>query len=427
MQNRVRKVWVNMSEYVVQGGRRLQGEVPLQGAKNAALPILAAAMLCGECTLHNCPVLSDITAALHILESLGCHTRQEGDSIWVESSALCSNEVPYHLMREMRSSIVFLGPLIARCGAAVLSYPGGCELGARPIDLHLSSLSQMGVDIQEEGGYIRCKVKERLHGAVITLPFPSVGATENILLAAVLAQGETILHNGAREPEIADLVGFLSACGAHIAWGEDATLRIQGVQQLHPAEYTVMPDRIVAATYLCCGAITGGDVTIKDAIPEHLMACLPLFEQMGCKLTVQKDRIRLQGPQRLLAPPVVRTMPYPGFPTDAQAPFMAACCVAQGTSIFVENIFENRYKHAGELLRMGGRIRLEGRVAVVEGVRRLHGAAVACTDLRGGAALVTAALAAEGESTVTGLRHIARGYENFDSILSGLGAIIQKV
>ena len=416
-----------MFEYIVQGGHRLQGEIPLQGAKNAALPILAAAVLCGECTLHNCPALSDITAALHILECLGCRTRQEGNDIWVDSRAVCGNEIPYDLMREMRSSIVFLGPIIARCGAAVLSYPGGCELGARPIDLHLAGLAKLGVSIREEGGYIDCKVPDRLRGAVITLPFPSVGATENILLAAVLAEGETVLHNAAREPEITDLVDFLNACGARIALGKDASIHIQGVAKLHPAEYTVIPDRIVAATYLCCGAITGGEVIVRRAMPEHLLACLPLWEQMGCQLQVQGDAIRLQGPRRLQALHTVRTMPYPGFPTDAQAPFMALCCVAQGTSIFVENIFENRYKHAGELLRMGGHIRLEGRVAVVEGVRRLHGAAVASTDLRGGAALVIAALAAEGESVITGLRHIERGYENFDRILAALGAIIRKV
>ena len=304
------------------------------------------------------------------------------------------------------------------------SRPGGCELGPRPIDLHLSSLEKLGVKITEGHGYLDCHLPDVLRGAVITLPFPSVGATENILLAACTAVGETIIHNPAREPEIDDLIGFLNRAGADINIREGGSIYIRGVQDLDSVEYSAIPDRIAGATYLCCAAITGGSILLKDTAPEHMTAILPILEEMGCNLDIRDSAIYLKAPRRLRPAKLVRTMPYPGFPTDMQAPLMSLCCLAGGTSVFVENIFESRYKHVCELARMGAKISVEGRVAVVEGTPILHGAPVACTDLRGGAALVVAALAANSISEITEISHIERGYQNFDKNLSSLGAII---
>lgn len=417
---------VDMGKYIINGLRKLEGTLPVQGSKNAALPVLAAALLAPESTIHNCPELSDVAAAVHILEDLGCSCLREGASITVKTDGCLQSAIADSLMREMRSSVVFLGAIIARCGKARISFPGGCELGPRPIDMHLSGLQKLGVTVQDDCGYLDCRAENGLHGARIALPFPSVGATENIMIAASAAKGITEIHNAAREPEISGLADFLNAAGAHIRIARDGTVFIEGVERLHACEYTVIPDRIAAATYLCAAAAAGGRVCLTGADPGHLTACIPMYEEAGCTVRIQKDTIELQAPKRLEALHMVRTMPYPGFPTDAQAPFMAMSCLAAGTSVFVENIFENRYKHAGELARMGACIKLEGRVAVVEGARRLHGAGVECTDLRGGAALVIAALAAEGETVVSEIRHIERGYEAFERNLSLLGADIQR-
>ena len=297
-------------------------------------------------------------------------------------------------------------------------------MGPRLIDLHLSSLEKLGVKITEGHGYLDCRLSGALRGAAITLPFPSVGATENILLAACTAKGETVIHNPAREPEIDDLIGFLNRAGADIGIREGGSIYIRGVHSLGSVEYSAIPDRIAGATYLCCAAITGGSILLKDTIPEHMTAILPILEEMGCSLDVRGSTISLKAPERLRPAKLVRTMPYPGFPTDMQAPLMSLCCLAQGTSVFVENIFESRYKHVCELARMGAKISVEGRVAVVEGVSVLHGAPVVCTDLRGGAALVVAALATGSVSEISEISHIERGYQNFDKNLSSLGAII---
>ncbi len=416
-----------MSKYVIEGGNKLTGEVVIHGAKNSVLPILAATLLTDSSTIHNCPSLSDVDAAFNILSNLGCRIMREDDSVTVETQELSNCTIPEHLMREMRSSIVFLGAVVARCGEAKISMPGGCELGPRPIDLHLSALEKLGVTIEEEHGYLNCTVADKLRGATISLPFPSVGATENIMLAACTAEGETVIHNPAREPEIIDLANFLQRAGARIHIGENGTIYIQGVKKLYPTEHTVIPDRIAAATYLCCAAITGGEVLLKKVIPQHLTSVFPILEEAGCRIRHTGGGIYLHGPERPRPLRTVRTMPYPGFPTDAQSPMMALSCIASGTSVFVENIFESRYKHAYELTRMGARIHLEGRVAVVEGVSRLHGARVVCTDLRGGAALCCAALAAKGRSEVTQINHIERGYQDFDKNLRSLGAIMEKV
>ena len=417
-----------MERLVIAGGRPLSGEITVHGAKNSSLPLLAAAVLCrGETILHNCPQLSDVDAACEILSYLGCKIRREGRSVAVCADSISRYNIPDNLMHEMRSSIVFLGAIVARTGRAEMSYPGGCELGPRPIDLHLSALRKLGLQIEESGGNLQCHVEGRMEGASIALSFPSVGATENILLAAVTAKGRTILTNAAREPEIMDLAAFLNRCGAQIQGAGEGTIVIDGVEQLSSCEHRVIPDRIVAATYLACAACTGGEILAKEVEPAHLAGILPIFEEMGCEIRTKADCVWLKAPRRLLPAADVRTMPYPGFPTDAQAPLMAAAALADGTSIFVENIFENRYKHASQLMRMGAKIKVEGRVAVVEGVPRLHGADVCCTDLRGGAALAAAALAAEGETVLRDIHHIDRGYEKLEEALAPLGANIRRI
>lgn len=417
-----------MERLMITGGVPLQGEIPVHGAKNSSLPLLAAAVLCrGETVLHNCPALSDVHAECEILSYLGCKVKREGRSVWINADEITRHSVPEPLMREMRSSIVFLGAIAARTGRAELSFPGGCELGPRPIDLHLAGLKKLGLVIEEERGSLICHVNGRLKGASIALSFPSVGATENILLAAVTAEGRTTLTNAAREPEIIDLAIFLNKCGAKISGAGEGTIVVEGVDSLHGCEHRVIPDRIVAATYLSCAACTGGDVLVTEAEPAHLAGILPIFEEMGCNVTVDGQNVRLKAPKRLRAAHDVRTMPYPGFPTDAQAPIMAAAAVAEGTSVFVENIFESRYKHAAELMRMGARIKLEGKIAIVEGVPSLHGADVICTDLRGGAALVAAGLAAEGDTVLREIHHIDRGYEQIEKALAPIGARIVRV
>lgn len=416
-----------MEKLLIRGENRLEGKLRIHGAKNSALPILAAALLSGESVIHNCPRLTDVDAACNILNYLGASTKREGDSICVVCDGDCSYCIPDELMRMMRSSIVFLGAIVAKCGRARISMPGGCELGPRPIDLHLAALERLGVKIREDHGYLDCQAQGKLKGAKIALPFPSVGATENIMIAAATAQGETVIKNAAREPEIADLASFLQSCGGRVSIAPDGDVHIIGVKELHPTEHRVISDRIAATTYLACAAITGGDVTITDVCTEHLSAVLPYFEEMGCALRVTPDTIRLTAPKALQPLRSVRTMPYPGFPTDAQSPMMAVCTLAQGSSVFVENIFESRYKHVPELCRMGADIKVEGRVALVHGVKKLHSANVCCTDLRGGAAIAVAALAAQGESEILQIEHIDRGYEAFEENLRGIGADIKRV
>ena len=414
-----------MNKLVVEGGRRLAGAISVHGAKNSALPILSATVLVhGCCRIENCPQLSDVAAAIAILEHLGCTVERDGHAVCVDATHVCRGDIPDALMREMRSSIVFLGAVAARMGGARLSFPGGCELGPRPIDLHLAALRRLGLNIDEEGGFLCCHTDGRLRGCSLTLAFPSVGATENILLAAVTADGTTTIHNAAREPEIEDLCAFLSACGAQIYGAGQSTITVDGVPQLHGCTHRVIPDRIETVTYMAAAAVTGSALLLKQVRPSHLCAVTPLFEEMGCTLTAWDDELLIGAPPRLARVKTVRTLPYPGFPTDAQALLMAATCVAVGTSVFVETIFESRYKHVGELHRLGARIKVEGRVAVVEGTPSLSGAPVECTDLRGGAALAIAALAAEGRTEITQLHHLYRGYEGFAEALAAVGACI---
>ncbi|MBQ8927111.1 MAG: UDP-N-acetylglucosamine 1-carboxyvinyltransferase [Oscillospiraceae bacterium] len=417
-----------MQKFVIHGGRRLEGEVTVQGAKNSALPILAAALLCEEpCELQNCPRLSDVYAACRILSSLGCRCSVSGHTVRTQPGPVEETWIPEHLMQEMRSSIIFLGAMLGRTGACTLGYPGGCELGPRPIDLHLSALRRMGVRIREEGGVLRCIAPGGLHGAKIHLQFPSVGATENILLAAVLAQGETLLTNAAREPEITDLAGFLRAAGARIEGDGSSTVYVEGVKSLHGCTYRIMPDRIAAATWMAAAAACGGELVLRGAAPSGMESLLDVFEQMHCRVRTEQDILRFHAVQPLHAVRFVRTMPYPGFPTDAQAIVMAVLCTARGTSLMEETIFENRFRHVDALTRMGADIRVAGRVASVHGVPALHGAQVAATDLRGGAAMLTAALGAQGETVLSEISHIDRGYDAPEEVLRSLGADIERV
>lgn len=418
-----------MDKIVINGGKRLNGEISVQGAKNSVLPILVATLLVnGISVIHNCPNLSDVDATIKILEFLGCAVKREGSTITVDSTGVNQTQVPDELMREMRSSIVFLGGILGRMGKAVLSTPGGCEIGLRPIDLHLSSMEQFGAVVTTENGCIVCSSEENgLKGTRITLSFPSVGATENIILAAVLAKGTTIITNAAREPEISDLADFLNRCGARIHGAGDSTVTIEGVSRLNSAEHTVIPDRIVASTYMIAAAMTNGKITLRDIIPAHIGPTIQPLREAGCDVTVNCRKVSLIAPPKLHRIRMIRTMPYPGFPTDVQAQIMALTTVAEGTSVIIENIFESRFKHIGELIRFGAKISVEGRMAVIEGVRQLHGAIVKSTDLRGGSAMMLAGLCAEGTTEISELHHIDRGYENPEGILRFLGADIKRM
>ena len=417
-----------MASLVINGGRRLNGSLTAQGSKNSALPILAATYLVnGKSIIHNCPRLSDVECTIKILENLGCKTERHGTDLIVDSTSASGCEIPENLMREMRSSVVFLGAILGKAKKAKISTPGGCEIGLRPIDLHLFAMRKLGVEIEESYGKLLCTIPQKLKGTKITLTFPSVGATENAILLASVARGTTTIINAAREPEIIDLCNFLSKCGAKISGAGESVIVIEGVEKLEAAEHSVICVRIAAATYLFAGAITGGDVTLKNTVPQHLNSILPVLEETGCEISIKCNEIRLKAPLRLRRIDKLITQPYPGFPTDAQAPIMTLTVVADGTSVIVENIFESRFKHVPELLRMGAKIRTEGRVAVIDGVKRLYGASVVSPDLRGGSALVLAGLVAHGTTEVGSLKHIDRGYENFENNLCMLNADIIRM
>jgi len=418
-----------MKKIVINGGRELNGKILLQGSKNSALPVLAATLAVeGVSIIHNCPDLTDITAALKILEHTGCKIKREGHTVIVDASGVHRFDIPESLMREMRSSIVFLGSLVARFGKGVVTPPGGCEIGLRPIDLHLSAFNSMGVGITEIGGKLECNARDGINGGHINLSFPSVGATENILLAAATAKGETVISNAAREPEIIDLANFLNKCGARIRGAGQSVIHVVPAKRLRPAEHTIIPDRIVASTYMACAASAGGTVAVDGVVKEHLLPVIPVFESSGCRVSVSGRELMLKAPARLSRIRYLRTMPYPGFPTDSQALVMAMLAKANGTSVITEKIFENRFRHVPELIKMGADIRVEnGCVAVVEGVETLVGACVSATDLRGGCALAVAALGARGKTVISDIHHIDRGCENFEASLSRLGADIKRI
>lgn len=417
-----------MEKLVIHGGKPLQGTVRVSGAKNAVLPIIVASMLgTTQSTLTEIPKLADVHTVCDVIASLGVHIEHpERDTLVIDAHELTSTTAPYDLVRRMRASFLVMGPLLARKGRAQISLPGGCSIGARPIDLHLKAFEAMGAVINLENGDIEATAPNGLKGAQIYLDFPSVGATENILMAASMADGKTVLENAAEEPEIVDLATYLNSMGANIRGAGTNVIRIEGVKELHGANHAVIPDRIEAGTFMVGAAMTQGNIFVENAISEHLKPLISKLKEVGAEVQEEIDGIRVIGHEPL-RPADIKTLPYPGFPTDMQAQFMALTTICQGTSVVTETVFENRFMHVDEFKRMGAKIRIEGRSAIVEGVPRLKGASVNATDLRAGAALVLAGLVAEGETEVGYLYHIDRGYDNLVLKLQRLGADIVRV
>lgn len=416
-----------MGKYLIRGGSPLKGKIAVHGAKNSILPVLAASLLnqSGDrIRLKKVPALYDVRAMLSILSGLGVQVERDGDDVLLQTAHVDRYHVPEKLMREMRSSIFLMGPLLGRLGRAQLYYPGGCKIGMRPINLHLQGLRALGAVIEEKDEYI--EARGRLRGGEIDLEYPSVGTTENLILAAVTAQGGTVIRNAAREPEIVDLQNFLNILGASVRGAGSRVIRIKGVSSLHGGSYSVFPDRIVAGTFLLAGAITRGKVTVQGVIPDHLTALLKLLEQAGAAVEISESEVTVSA-ERLEGLSRVETRPYPGFPTDLQPPLVACLTLARGTSNMIEHVFKGRFHHVLELRKMGAQISLRGHRAVINGVEALEGATVRAADLRAGAALVLAALGAKGESKVLGIRHIERGYERFPEALRSLGARIFRV
>lgn len=424
-----------MPKLIVEGGYPIDGVCRIGGAKNAVLPILAACVLTRRrVRLLDCPRLTDVENMLRILRLLGCSAERlpaqagapgEGDTLCIDASGACRCELPEDLSKELRSSIFLLGPVLGRFHRAVVTYPGGCEIGNRPIDLHLTGLSALRAEIREEGGRIRCD-GARLLGASIHLDYPSVGATENILMAATAAEGETVIHNAAREPEIVDLQNFLNAAGFFVRGAGSSTIVVRGGCEPREVTYRIRPDRIAAGTLLVAAAITGGRIALENVIPDDMAGTLAKLTESGCAIDVRDRTIRLAAPARPRELKLVETLPHPGFPTDMQAQVFALCTVADGASVIVENVFENRFKHAQELSRMGAISTIKNRTAVIRGVPQLTGATVTAHDLRGGAALVLAGLRAKGVTTVLRAEHIDRGYERLEATLSALGAHVRR-
>jgi len=411
---------------VIQGGRRLAGEVHISGAKNAALPILAATLLGkGTCTLTNIPTVRDVVTMSKVLTHLGASVEAEGDRYTVSLDAITSREAPYDLVKTMRASVMVLGPLVARWGEAVVALPGGCAIGARPINLHLAALEKMGAEIRIEHGNVHARVRGRLQGARIYFDLQTVTGTENVMMAACLAEGTTVLENAAREPEISDLANFLSKRGARISGAGTDVITIEGVPELRGADHEIVPDRVETGTYLVAGAITGGEVRVARCRPDHCEALLAKLREAGAELKVEKEAIQVRAGGKLRAVDL-KTLPYPGFPTDMQAQMMALMAISSGSSVITETVFESRFIHVLELQRMGADIRIEGNHAVVTGVERLGGAPVMASDLRASACLILAGLAAEGETRVSRVYHLDRGYERLDAKLTGLGAQIRR-
>lgn len=411
-------------KYLIEGGNSLSGELKISGSKNASLPVLAATLLYdGVVELTNCPDIHDIKIMLDILRKLGCKVTYNNSKIIVDSSSLNSCEIPNDLMHEMRSSVIIVGALLARLGKCVFTYPGGCEIGARPINMHLDGFRELGVNIVESGGVITC-TSENLIATDIVLDFPSVGATENIMLASVFAQGVTHIKNVAREPEIKCLQDFLNSMGANVSGAGSNTITIKGSSKLHTSKFKIIPDRIEAGTYLMMALATGGELLLHDLMPEHIESLIHKLKRCGAKILTSTNSIYIKKQKELKAIDM-KTMPYPGFPTDMQAQYVTLMTTCKGTSIIVENIFENRYKYINELIRMGANITIEGKTAIVQGTKKLKSANLHAKDLRGGAALIEAALMAEGTSEITGVEFIERGYEDIVSKLTCVGANIK--
>ncbi len=415
-----------MSKYIIKGGKPLKGKVLIHGAKNAVLPILAACVVSGkESIIYDCPDISDVEESLEILRFLGCDAGMSGGTVVVNTENLITDEVPEHLMLKMRSSVIFLGALISRCKSGRVTLPGGCEIGPRPIDLHLKAFREMGIKIEETGGVIACDAKN-MKSASLYLDFPSVGATENIMLAATGAKGVTVINNAAKEPEIIDLQNYLIKAGFNVEGAGSDKIYIEGKNCNSNVEHRVIPDRIEAASYACAVLLTKGRAELENVIPGHMEAFISMLRECGAYVRIEGNSMFLEYTGRLKAIKRVRTQPYPGFPTDMQSVFMSLLTTAEGTSIITENIFRDRFKHVDGLVRMGADIVTDGNVAIIRGVENLYGAHVVTSDLRGAAALTISALAAKGESVVDKLCYIDRGYEKFDINLRNLGADIQR-
>ncbi len=419
-----------MEKLVIRGGNRLQGKVTVSSAKNAVLPIIAATMLATTPSrLLDIPNLEDVHTICEVISSLGVKVDfvdEKKSEIVFDASTLTATEAPYDLVRRMRASFLVMGPLLARKGEARISLPGGCAIGSRPIDLHLKAFEALGAEIEVGDGYVYAHAPNGLKGNQVYLDFPSVGATENVIMAATMAEGKTIIENAAEEPEIVDLVTYLNSMGANIRGAGTNVIRIEGVSELKGAVHTVIPDRIEAGTYMIAAAMAGGDVYVENALSEHLKPLVAKLKEVGVTVEEEVEGIRVIS-DGVLKAAAIKTLPYPGFPTDMQAQFMALTTVAKGTSTVMETVFENRFMHVDELSRMGAKIRVEDRKAIVDGVEKLHGAEVRATDLRAGAALVCAGLVAEGETIIDHLHHIDRGYDNLVGKLQGLGADIVRI
>ena len=416
-----------MDKYVINGGSKLYGSVTVQAAKNSVLPLLAATVLTdGEVTLRNVPGITDVKNMVKILTRLGCKAVFSGNDLIIDSSTADCFEIPSELAHELRSSVFLLGSVISRFRTAKIAYPGGCDIGLRPVDLHLTGLKKLGVEITEENGYIICRC-DSLRGDEIMLDCPSVGATENIMLAAVKAEGVTIIKNAAREPEIEDLQRFLNKIGANVKGAGSGTIVVRGVKQLGGCDYIPIADRIEAGTFLIAAAMCGGEVELRQANAENISSLLHKLRENGCKIRINDDKIELESHRRLTSVKSIETQPYPGFPTDLQAQITALCCICRGQSIVTENLFETRFKYVPELRKMGADVTVINRNAFVRGVEKFKGATVVAHDLRGGAALVLAALAADGRSEILDISHIDRGYGSFEYKLRGLGGDIVRV
>ncbi|WP_170008342.1 UDP-N-acetylglucosamine 1-carboxyvinyltransferase [Bacillus fonticola] len=417
-----------MEQIIVRGGNRLEGTVKVEGAKNAVLPVIAATLLAsdGKSVIRDVPALSDVNTISEVLKYLGAETKLLGNEIHIDASRELKDEAPFEYVRKMRASVQVMGPLLARNGRARVALPGGCAIGSRPIDLHLKGFEAMGATVKVGNGFIDAQVEGRLQGAKVYLDFPSVGATENIMTAATLAEGTTVLENCAKEPEIVDLANFLNKMGASIRGAGTGTIRIEGVESLRGVEHAIIPDRIEAGTFMVAAAITKGNVWIQGAVPEHLTSLMAKLEEMGVLCQEEGDGIRVIGPERLKAVDI-KTMPHPGFPTDMQSQFMALLLCANGTSMITETVFENRFMHVEEFRRMNADIKIEGRSVMMSGPSELQGAEVAATDLRAAAALILAGLRADGMTRVTELKHLDRGYVGLHEKLAQLGADIERV
>jgi UDP-N-acetylglucosamine 1-carboxyvinyltransferase len=417
-----------LEKIIVRGGQRLYGTVKVEGAKNAVLPVIAATLLAsdGKSVIRDVPTLSDVYTINEVLRFLNAEVRFDNNTVVVDASRVLKEEAPFEYVRKMRASVLVMGSLLARNGRARVALPGGCAIGSRPIDQHLKGFEAMGATVKVGNGFIEAEVNGRLRGAKIYLDFPSVGATENIMMAATLAQGTTIIENVAKEPEIVDLANFLNKMGARVKGAGTGTIRIEGVDVLFGADHAIIPDRIEAGTFMTAAAITGGNVLVRGAVPEHLSSLIAKMEEMGVTILEEEDGVRVIGPDHLKAVDI-KTMPHPGFPTDMQSQMMALLLCAEGTSMITETVFENRFMHVEEFRRMNADIKIEGRSVILQGPSNLQGAEVAATDLRAAAALILTGLVADGVTRVTELKHLDRGYVGFHHKLASLGADIERV